>query len=196
MSHFEKIKAFSAASNRKLLHGKSRFRFRPNDKRMHSGSTDFENLDVEQDLNNTMNFDDHNDDNGEEADQPLPNNESGDDDNGEPDPNSDIDAENSDDINNNAEDEVNQFGVRVQQMRWETDLRNQDSASNQSLTRRIMDIVYPRVEVLVRYLCSTRYEHFVVTVFLFRNPSWIIPSSKPFSKKSTRAQKQSKNRID
>jgi hypothetical protein len=63
------------------------------------------------------------------------------------DENSDRDSVNMDDAPNIAEDEMFQFGIP--DIHKETDLKYCGPENNRSLTKRIMDIVYPRVEVLV-----------------------------------------------
>jgi hypothetical protein len=63
------------------------------------------------------------------------------------DENSDRDSVNMDDAPNIAEDEIFQFGVR--DIHEETNLKYCTAENNRTLTKRVMDIVYPRVEVLV-----------------------------------------------
>jgi hypothetical protein len=149
-AYLENVKTMAAASNRVLLNRAMRFRRCTSNFQMPSLNTKttselpaiqfmdgFEgNEDGDGQDDDYGNFDENVDDDEREQEE-------------EQEENSDNDSVNMDDAPNVAEDERCQFGVN--DIHLETDLRNRSGAVNKSLSKRIMDIVYPKVEILVKF---------------------------------------------
>jgi hypothetical protein len=152
---FENIKAVAAASNRRLLNGSMRFRRSTTNFQMTSSSlssapnismNDFDGIDgdgCDQDDLADFDFDvDEGTQNVEESDNDGKENEDKED--------SDRDSVNMDDAPNVAEDERSMYGVK--DVHFETDIPSRSAAANKTLTQRIADIVYPKIEILVKYV--------------------------------------------